>query len=87
MTSRRICQAVIAIYVLVWLAALSLFAIGTFGLFGQTADPLAGIFLIPVGLPWTLMLEFVGPLAPVLGLLAPVLNLILFIAFCRLWRR
>jgi hypothetical protein len=36
------------------LAALALFVIGTFGLFGQKRDPSTGFFLMPLGLPLVL---------------------------------
>ena len=57
-------------------AALFLFAIGTFGWFGQERDPLSGVFLLPLGLPWNLMLDSVASGGRgILAALAPGLNL------------
>ena len=70
------------------LVALALLAIGLFGLFGQERDPLAGVFLMPLGLPWVLWLDGVGAaLTPWLAALAPALNLALLVAACRLLPR
>ena len=73
-----------------YLVALALLAMGTAGLFGQERDPLAGVFLMPLGLPWVLWLDGVGAaLRPWLAALAPALNLALLAAACRLlpWAR
>jgi hypothetical protein len=60
---------------LLWLLALALFA---FGLFGSEPDPLAGVFLIPLGLPWNRLLGGVSEnLLPWVGALAPGINLAL----------
>ncbi|WP_051503891.1 hypothetical protein [Sphingomonas jaspsi] len=37
---------------LLYILALGLWLIGTYGLFGQERDPLSAVFLIPLGLPW-----------------------------------
>jgi hypothetical protein len=59
-----------------YLAALALFLIGTFGMFGQEADPLSGIFLIPLGFPWFLIGEyFTDAVRPWIAALAPIVNL------------
>lgn len=39
------------VFVVLYLLALALLAIGTFGWFGQEQDPLSGVFLLPFGLP------------------------------------
>ena len=80
------CRTVLVIVGLLYLAALILFVIGTFGLFGSQQGPLAGVFLVPLGLPWVLMLDGVPEVArPWLAALAPLLNLILLLALCRLF--
>jgi hypothetical protein len=53
------CKIVLLFFALLYLGALLLFLIGTFGWFGQDLDPLAGVFLIPLGLPWNLFLDAV----------------------------
>lgn len=65
----------LGIYVLLYLAALALLIIGTFGLFGQEQDPLAGVFLLPLGLPWNLLLDRIGLAGPLPMVLAPLLNI------------
>ncbi len=66
-------------------AAFFLFLVGNFGWFGQERGPLAGVFLVPLGLPWNLLWDWLGDRAlPAVGLLAPAVNLgILY----WLWRR
>ena len=60
-------------FLLLYLIALLLFAIGTFGLFGHESGPLAGVFLMPLGLPWNRLWKFLpvvtGPLLAVAALL------------------
>ena len=62
------------IFLVVWALALALLAIGTFGWFGQPRDPLSGVFLLPLGLPWNILADRLGwgGLAP--ALLAPAIN-------------
>lgn len=55
---------------LLYIFALGLWAIGTYGLFGQEADPLSGLFLMPLGLPWNRMGE-----GPDVALAAPLANI------------
>jgi hypothetical protein len=67
-----------------YLVALALLLIGTFGLFGQEQDPLAAVFLIPLGLPWILWTDgFPDPWLPWLACLAPILNLAILSLLCR----
>ena len=84
----RICNFAVWIFLAAYILALFLFLVGTFGWFGQTRDPLSGIFLIPLGLPWNLMIEgFSETLWPWLGAAAPALNLVLLRLICRRTRR
>lgn len=67
-----------AIFALLWLIALALFVIGTFGLFGSPSGPLAGVFLLPLGLPWNLALDWLPePARPWAAALTPGINLLL----------
>ena len=75
----RICKAAVIIFVLAYLFALFVLAAGTYGWFGAAKDPLAGVFLIPLGLPWNAIL----PASVATGVLSPILNGVLMWLFCR----
>lgn len=81
-----VCRALIAIFAVLYLLAVLLLIIGTFGLFGQEHDPLSGVFLIPLGVPWV---YFFGSapeeLLPWLAVIAPSVNLGILVLICR-WR-
>lgn len=64
--------------ILAYLAALGIFLLGQLGLFGTPKDPLAGVFLVPLGLPWNRMIDAFPEAAwPWLAALAPLLNVLL----------
>lgn len=68
---------------LAYLAALILFLVGTFGLFGSPQGSLAGVFLIALGLPWNQLVDWAhDPVRPVLAAAAPLLNLLILLALC-----
>ncbi|MDV7145840.1 hypothetical protein R3X27_24440 [Tropicimonas sp. TH_r6] len=78
------CQWVVRIVGVFYLFALALLLVGTFGLFDQERDPLAGVFLMPLGLPWVLWLDgFPDRSLPWLATLAPLLNLTILTLLCR----
>ncbi|SIS87261.1 hypothetical protein SAMN05421759_1053 [Roseivivax lentus] len=52
---KRLCRALVIGFTALWAVASTLLLVGTFGLFGQERDPLAGVFLMPLGLPWTVL--------------------------------
>jgi hypothetical protein len=68
------------VFALLYAAALAIGLIGTYGWFGQPQDPLGWVFILPLGLPWTLMLDGEAPWAVAL---APLLNLAILVAICR----
>lgn len=77
------CRVVIWLFGLAWLASLFLLAVGTFGLFGQEKTPLAGVFLMPLGLPWTVMASSLNDqLLRIVAILAPGLNLAILTFLC-----
>lgn len=83
-----LCKWTIRIVGACYLVALALLLIGTFGLFGQERDPLSGVFLIPLGLPWVSLLDGVSDgLKPWLAVFAPALNLFILMALCRVFSR
>ena len=66
---------VFIVFVTLYAIALALLAIGTFGWFGQEQDPLSGVFLMPLGLPWNLLLDRVlGLDGPWVARLSPAVN-------------
>lgn len=79
----RICRIAVRGFILVYALALLLFLIGTFGLFGSSEGPLAGVFLVPLGLPWNLLLDWAPDrLRAVLAAAAPILNIAILSALC-----
>ncbi|MCT8158641.1 hypothetical protein [Pseudoruegeria sp. SHC-113] len=73
---------------LFYVAALFVFLVGTFGWFGQAQDPLSGVYLLPLGLPWVAL----GNMVPEGGkaffaAAAPAINLSLLILLCRVLKR
>ena len=82
-----VCTWVVRIAWVLYLVALALLLIGTFGLFGQERDPLSGIFLLPLGLPWNQFLDLASePVRPWFAALAPLLNIGILAALCRMFR-
>jgi hypothetical protein len=85
--ARLICRWVIGIFAAAYVAALAILFIAEFGLFGQPRDPLGGVFLIPLGLPWNRLVDRVPEvLWPWLATTAPVINILLLVGLCR-WAR
>lgn len=84
-----LCRFVVRGFALAYGAALLLFLAGTFGWFGSSSGPLAGVFLVPLGLPWNRLIDWApGGLRMVLAAAAPALNLIILKLVCsRLARR
>jgi hypothetical protein len=83
-----ICRIVSWGFLALYLVALGLLAVGTFGLFGQEKTPLAGVFLMPLGMPWNLFLEPFGEaFRPLLAMIAPALNAMILFAFCKLFHK
>ena len=78
------CRIVTLIFLVAFAIALFIYAVGTFGWFGQDTDPLSGVFLIPLGLPWVLLFGAVSDgMRPVLGIASPLLNLAILLVLCR----
>lgn len=60
------------IYVFFCIAALALFALGSPMIAGEDADPLSGVFVFLVALPWILALDLFGEL-PITATIAAAL--------------
>lgn len=87
-TMSRFCKSVVAVFGLLYLAALALFVIGRFGLFGSPSGPLAGVFLVPLGMPWVPMIDVLPePLWPWAAAGAPLVNLAILTVLCRVFSR
>lgn len=72
---------------MLYVIALGLLIIGTYGLFGQETDPLSGVFLIPLGMPWIWPADRLGMVGRAVAILAPLVNLLILFAIYRLLAR
>lgn len=80
----RLCKIVVGLFATLWVFAIGVLLIGQFGLFGQERDPLAGVFLVPLGLPWNRFIDAAPETSwPWLAALVPLINLVLLSAICR----
>ena len=62
--------------IVLYVAALFIWAVGSFGWFGQERDPLSAVFLVPLGLPWVALTVGAPDAAlPWIGGLAPLVNI------------
>jgi hypothetical protein len=68
---------VFRIFLALYGIAFLLYLIGTYGWFGQARDPLAGVFLMPLGWPWNILGDRLFGPSPALGILAPAGNAML----------
>lgn len=86
--ARGFCRAAILLLVVLYAIALVVMLIGAYGVTGEPPDGLAGIYVILLGLPWSLL---VGPLPegarPWVSVLLPLLNLGGLVFLCRRRRR
>jgi hypothetical protein len=81
-----VCRWLLIVIVLLYVAALGLWLVGPFGLFGQQRDPLAGVFPVALGWPWNRAVNVASePLRPWLAAAAPLVGIALVAILCRLW--
>lgn len=78
---------VFGIFVALYVIALVLLAIGTFGWFGQEQDPLSGVFLLPLGLPWNWLANKAGLEGQSVMIAAPAVNAAILWWLAYRWRR
>jgi len=52
------CKLILFLFLIIYVAAQFVLAVGNFGLFGSERDPLSGVFLLPLGLPWNLFIDY-----------------------------
>ena len=82
------CRILKWVFAAAYVAALFLFALGTWGWFGADRDPLSGVFVILLGLPWNLFIDSFPDGSPAfLAALAPALNLAILFSICSAIRR
>ncbi len=74
----RVLHWAAVVIAVLYLLALLMWAVGTFGWFGQEPDPLSAVFLIPLGLPWNRLGEGL-----LVALLAPAVNVAILVALSR----
>ncbi|MEZ5801112.1 MAG: hypothetical protein R3D29_12420 [Nitratireductor sp.] len=81
-----ICTWILRLFAVLYLIALAVWAIGTFGWFGVEPDALSAVYVILLGQPWTRVVDLFPEAAwPFLTALTPAVNLGLIFALCR-WR-
>jgi hypothetical protein len=85
----KLCRGRLYVFGVLYVVAFALYLVGTLGLFGSPQGPLAGVFPVPLGLPWNLLIDrlFPEPLWPWMAALAPFVNLSLIWLICRLIHR
>ncbi len=65
-----------------YILALIVFVVGTYGLFGFEKDPLSGVYLVILGWPWPgLTQDLPDQLLPVAGIAAPLINIVILQVF------
>ena len=75
-TVARLLSVAFWVLIALYAAALFIWAVGTFGWFGQERDPLSAVFLVPLGLPWTILAGGASDaVLPWIGGLAPIVNI------------
>lgn len=85
---KGLCRVVTYGFLALYAVALMVWLVGTFGLFGQPTDPLSGVFLIPLGLPWNKFIDSLPePFWPWLAAAAPLINCGILLFLCRFARR
>lgn len=83
----RICRIFVISFTVLYVVALALYLIGNYGWLGSPRGPLAGVFLLPLGLPWIWWLDGLpSAMLPMTAIAAPLLNLLLLWSLCR-WRK
>lgn len=84
----RLCRIVLSVLAAVYVISVLLLLSGMFGLFGATPGPIAGVFLVPLAMPWIYLVDVLPePLWPWAVVLAPGINLALIWLICRRARR
>jgi hypothetical protein len=84
----KVCRIALVAFLCLYGFALIVFAVGILGLFGAERDPLSGVFLVLLGLPWNRLIDVFPEAAwPWLAAAAPVLNILVLWFICRVTAR
>lgn len=84
----RLCRTALVALACLYGLALLVFAFGSLGLLGAERDPLSGVFLVLLGLPWNRLVDgFPEPAWPWLAAAAPLLNIAALWLLCRVTAR
>lgn len=85
---RWFCRMVVRAFGLLYLGTLAFTGVAALGWFDFAPTPLAGVFLVVIGLPWTLAAAwFPDPLQPLVAAIAPLATLTLLWTWCHWPRR
>ena len=49
---KRVCRAILGVYIVVCLAAIALVPLNAMGAFGMSPDPLSGVYALLLSAPW-----------------------------------
>lgn len=86
--ARWLCRMTVRAFGLLYLAALAFTGISALGWFDFAPRPLAGVFVVVMGLPWTVAATwFPDHLQPLVAALAPLVTLVLLWSWCHWPRR
>ncbi len=81
---RGLCRAAILLLAILYLVAVATLLIGAFGATGQSPDGLAGLYVILLGLPWSLLIDPLPEGArPWAAVILPLVNLGILMFLCR----
>ena len=84
---QRLCRLVVRAFAYAYLITIGLIGLGIIDPFGVIPRPLIGVFLVILGLPWTLIsAAFPDAHQPLVAALAPLLNWIVLGLLCA-WQR
>lgn len=84
----NVCRLVVIAFATLYFIALVVMVLGIAGIAGQEQDPLSGVFVLLLGLPWSRMIEVMPePAWPWLLAMCPAINLGLLILACKLLTR
>jgi hypothetical protein len=86
--ARWLCRMVVRGFALLYLAALAYTGVSATGWFDFAPAPLAGVFLVVLGLPWTLAAAwFPDSWQPLVAAAAPLVTLLVLWTYCHWPRR